>query len=143
MQRRLVASLIVCATLPAAAWGISSLRAKREADAFYAWRTSAAAALTSLTQQRTTSTKPRVQGSDNASIIALASEHRINLLPMGDVLRVPTNTLIEIDRRAVLALVAGPVVEGQASCMVLDEQGQVSFVLEGMLRSAMKQAIYH
>lgn len=134
-------AVVVGACVATCAWGGVHLHARAQARGFGQWQGDAREALRLLTTPAGARATPSVRGGDASQVLALAQKHRIALREQGAVLRVPSDVLIELDGLGVLAIVAGPIVEGEATCMVLTDDGQSSFALAAMLDGAFAQAV--
>jgi hypothetical protein len=140
-KKVLISACVVLLALPAGAFGVIALRNKREADAFYTWRSDASAALTQLTNPKTSRSTPKVRGSQCARLTLLAQQHGVALVSQGDILRVPHGVFVQLEGQALLAIVPGPTVDGSDTCMALNAKGEVSFVMEASVLDALRTAV--
>jgi hypothetical protein len=144
-----IRALLLGACVATCAWGGVRWHARTQAKAaelaFTQWRSDATLALAALTTPQTTPNSsrgaPSLARSQPTELLALAHRHSVALHAQGDVLRVPSNTFIEFEGKALLALVPGPLVEGEPTCMLLTDDARTSFVLLAMLEPAFARSV--
>jgi glucose/arabinose dehydrogenase len=137
-----IRALLIGACLATCAWGGVQLHAKAQARTFSQWRSDANHALHTLTTREGAKAAPAVRHAQAAGLQSAATRHNITLRTQGSVLRIPTDVLVELDGLGVLAIVPGPAVEGEPTCMVLTDDGKASFAPLAMLDRAFARAVH-